>query len=171
MKVKRKYNRLASRPNGGAMADIGFLLLVFFMVCTVIFNDRGIVTKLPEWQPEAVSVDVPGKSINIFINETNEVLIGGVSLSAQDVKPFVLKILDSYTKKGVRQILELQSHRGTRYGAYLKVYDQLIRGIMEFRSLRSNEMFGKDIEQLSHDEYKRLIRSWPVVISESEVDL
>ena len=62
--------------NAGSMADIAFLLLIFFLVTTIIETDRGIFTKLP--RKEALNDPIPFKEKNILdiiINPNNELLV------------------------------------------------------------------------------------------------
>ena len=60
---------MAKRPlpevNAGSMADIAFLLLIFFLVTTTIESDYGITRKLPPIQDENVEPPVI-KERNIF---------------------------------------------------------------------------------------------------------
>ena len=72
---------MAKRPlpevNAGSMADIAFLLLIFFLVTTTIESDYGITRKLPPIQDENVEPPVI-KERNIFkvlINSSDELLV------------------------------------------------------------------------------------------------
>ena len=62
--------------NAGSMADIAFLLLIFFLVTTIIETDKGIFTKLP--RKEAINDPILFKEKNILdiiINPNNELLV------------------------------------------------------------------------------------------------
>ncbi len=56
--------RAAPEVNAGSMADIAFLLLIFFLVTTTIETDSGINRKLPPM--EESDEDVIIKQKNIF---------------------------------------------------------------------------------------------------------
>ena len=59
--------------NSSSMADIAFLLLVFFLVTTTISMDKGISLVLPA---EGNELEVNKKNIiNILVNESGKVLI------------------------------------------------------------------------------------------------
>ena len=81
--IKKKKLREASIPTA-SMADIAFLLLIFFLVATVIDVDTGIGLTLPEYVPpdeiEEVKVD-PDRMAALLINETGDVLLDGAPIS------------------------------------------------------------------------------------------
>ena len=52
--------------NAGSMADIAFLLLIFFLVTTTMDADKGINRKLPPWDPDREVEDNPIKEKNIY---------------------------------------------------------------------------------------------------------
>lgn len=60
-------NRPAAEVNSGSMADIAFLLLIFFLVTTTIANDKGIAMLLPpKPDPNEPETDVKMHDRNIF---------------------------------------------------------------------------------------------------------
>ena len=105
--------------NSSSMADIAFLLLVFFLVTTTISMDKGISLVLPA---EGNELEVNKKNIvNILVNESGKVLI--------DDKPVLIKTMSKSIEKLLSQnpnlIFSVQTHPLTKYQIYIKVLDQL----------------------------------------------
>ena len=64
--MARKNRPTAEIPNG-SMADIAFLLLIFFLVTTTIANDKGIAMLLPpKPDPNQPPPEVTKNDRNIF---------------------------------------------------------------------------------------------------------
>tara|TARA_Y100000996_G_scaffold282336_1_gene222830 strand:+ start:241 stop:642 length:402 start_codon:yes stop_codon:yes gene_type:complete len=105
--------------NSSSMADIAFLLLVFFLVTTTISMDKGISLVLPA---DGNELEVNKKNIvNILVNESGRVLI--------DDKPVLMKTMSKSVEKLLSQnpnlIFSVQTHPLTKYQVYIKVLDQL----------------------------------------------
>jgi len=105
--------------NSSSMADIAFLLLVFFLVTTTISMDKGISLVLPA---EGNELEVNKKNIvNILVNESGKVLI--------DDKPILIKNMSKSIEKLIAKnpnlIFSVQTHPLTKYQIYIKVLDQL----------------------------------------------
>ena len=105
--------------NSSSMADIAFLLLVFFLVTTTISMDKGISLVLPA---EGNELEVNRKNIvNILVNESGKVLI--------DDKPILIKnmsgSIEQLIAKNPNLIFSVQTHPLTKYQIYIKVLDQL----------------------------------------------
>ena len=117
MIIKRK--RKVDEVNSSSMADIAFLLLVFFLVTTTISMDKGISLVLPS---EGNELEVNRKNIvNILMNESGKVLM--------DDKPTKIKDLRQIVEKKIslnpNLIFSVQTHPRTKYQDYLRILDQL----------------------------------------------
>ena len=74
--------------NAGSMADIAFLLLIFFLVTTTIEVDKGILVKLPPWSDEEPETQRL-KDRNVFsvlVNAQNQLLVRGEPTQVGDLK-------------------------------------------------------------------------------------
>ena len=111
--------RSAPEVNAGSMADIAFLLLVFFLVTTTISMDKGINIVLPA---DGEQKEIPKTNItNILINESGKVLLDDIPTLIKDIKGIAEKKMAVNDK----MIFSVQSHSKTKYSHYLKVLDQL----------------------------------------------
>ena len=88
--------RKSPEVNAGSMADIAFLLLIFFLVTTTIETDSGINRKLP---PMEDIIDPPViKERNIFtvvVNKNNMILVEEKLMDLRDVRKAAVKFLDN----------------------------------------------------------------------------
>jgi biopolymer transport protein ExbD len=90
---------MSQEVNAGSMADIAFLLLIFFLVTTTIASDKGILNILPPKQdPNQPPPEVELNERNIFnilINANDDLLIEGEFRNnadglSEEIKKFVL---------------------------------------------------------------------------------
>ena len=89
--------RSAPEVNAGSMADIAFLLLIFFLVTTTIETDSGISRKLPQWQPEDVEPPII-KQRNIFtveVNSNNQLLVEEEEMELSELQEAAVEFLDN----------------------------------------------------------------------------
>jgi biopolymer transport protein ExbD len=128
-----------------SMADIAFLLLTFFLVTTVIDEQRGIPMLLPQWVTEK---PVPQHTRNIFsiqINSSNRYLIEGEAKEnlvgiRERIKKFILnnnaspKLSESPTKA----IVSLKADRGTTYESFIAALDEVHAAYLEIYASRAN---------------------------------
>ena len=105
--------------NSSSMADIAFLLLVFFLVTTTISMDKGISLVLPS---EGNELEVNRKNIvNILMNESGKVLLDDKPTKLKDVR----EIVEQKLARNPNLIFSVQTHPRTKYQKYLQVLDQL----------------------------------------------
>ena len=155
--------------NAGSMADIAFLLLIFFLVTTTMNVDSGVSKKLSE-KPPADYVPPVIKEKNIFevgINRNNELLVEGERMDIKNLKEAAIAFIDNgggegKVEKGVatgkcnyckgersesssdhpnKAIISVQSDRLTEYGTYLAVQDQLLKAYTTLRNRLSIEKY------------------------------
>jgi len=179
--------------NAGSMADIAFLLLIFFLVTTTMDIDTGISRKLPEKQDPNIQPPIL-KEKNVFevlVNRRNEILVEGETfMQIDDLREAAIKFIDNGGGKdengedctwcgGARDpissdhpkkaIISLQSDRGTSYGTYISVQNELVAAYTELRNIYANKKFGENFDDLSDEDQKVIKKDiYPQIISEAE---
>ena len=114
-----KQRRPMQEINSSSMADIAFLLLVFFLVTTTISMDKGISLVLPS---EGNELEVNRKNIvNILMNEGGKVLLDGKPAKVNTIR----RIVERKIAGNPNLIFSVQTHPRTKYQDYLNVLDQL----------------------------------------------
>ncbi len=174
--MPRKKTREAPEVNAGSMADIAFLLLIFFLVTTTIDVDKGVLVRLPPWSEDEPEIDKM-KTRNVYsvlVNAQNQLLVRGepqqVTTLRENAKEFIMnpRKMDNMAEDPKKAIISLKNDRGTNYKTYLEVYNELKAAYNELREEEAQKRHGKSYEFLSKDQ-KRAIRSdIPLVISEAE---
>ena len=115
----KKSRRPVQEINSSSMADIAFLLLVFFLVTTTISMDKGISLVLPS---EGNELEVNRKNIvNILMNESGKVLIDDKPTKVRDIR----RLIESKIASNPSLIISVQTHPRTKYQDYLNILDQL----------------------------------------------
>lgn len=182
--------RSAPEINAGSMADIAFLLLIFFLVTTTMDVDTGITRKLPP-PVEDPTDDITVKDRNVMkvlVNSHNRLMVNGkfidISMLKNAAKDFMAihpddgehpevqtKYIeglkrDIQTSKG---IISLKNDRGTSYEMYISVQNELAAAFSEMKNELSINLFGVKYTQLiNEDRIKGINKAVPIRISEAE---
>lgn len=168
--------RVSPEINASSMADIAFLLLIFFLVTTTIDVDKGITVKLPPWSDEPPETQKL-KTRNVYsvlVNANDELLVRGEPMEVKDLKEnakvFILnpQKLDNMSESPKKAIISLKNDRGTSYGSYLGVYNELKAAYNELWDEYSDTNYGMPYDELTIDKKKELRSNIPLVISEAE---
>lgn len=173
--IKKKKIAEASIPTA-SMADIAFLLLLFFLVSTVIDVDTGIGLTLPEYVPpeeqEQVKVD-PDRMAAVLINENGDVLIDGQFVSVfqikANLKPRITSKIDLPMNR--KLIVSLKTDRKTVYDVYISALDQIKLAFFEVRDEYSNSRFGRKYDNLTPEEQTEVRNAVPIIISLAEPEV
>lgn len=184
----RNSRRNAPTVNAGSMADIAFLLLIFFLVTTTISADKGILRKLPEaCNAPPCNIEVNDRNIlEIFINRNNELMVEQEITTVLELKDLTVAFLDNNASnkceycngnqlaessdKPQKAIISLKHDATTNYGTFIKVQDEISKAYFELRSTYAKRKFNKLPEALTKDELIEVKKAYPFVLSEVMVD-
>ncbi len=154
--------RAAPEVNAGSMADIAFLLLIFFLVTTTIETDSGINRKLPPMDESEEDVIIKQKNIfTVLINGKDQLLVEDELMELKNLRKAAVEFLDngggtgddacSYCK-GKRStsssdnpdkaIISLKNDRETTYSTYISVQNELVAAYNQLRDRRAQELYG-----------------------------
>lgn len=179
--------------NASSMADIAFLLLVFFLVTTTMDTDFGLARKLPPPLPEDMPEPPEIKQRNVFIvlvNANDQLLVEGELMDISQLKEAAKEFISNpYNKEDLpekevkevdffgnvevsKQVISLQNDNGTSYNMYIQVQNELARAYNELRNELAEEKFDKSydylIERDDDERIKAVRKIYPQRISEAE---
>jgi len=176
--------------NGTSMADISFLLLIFFLVVTSMTTDRGLMRRLPPPIEDAEQEIVKVKERNVMVvllNSNNQLMVqrefSHVSELRNKAKEFIRNASNSEHLPELRDtvlphlghvrftrnhVISLQNDRGTEYQAYMKVQNELIAAYNELRNELARDRFGVPFDQLSPEIQREIRIVYDQRISEAE---
>ncbi len=182
--------RMTPEINAGSMADIAFLLLIFFLVTTTMDVDTGLRRLLPPPIDPNAPPPPPVRERNVFVvlvDQNDRLLVegelGNIRTLREQTKNFLLnpnndptmpvremRQIDNLGEVEVsRGVISLQNDRGTSYEMYVAVQNELAAAINDIRDEVAREHFGVRFEQLTDQDLVRAIReAVPMAISEAE---
>lgn len=173
-----RKQRSVPEINAGSMADIAFLLLIFFLVTTNIDSDKGIEMSLP---PKLRGDETPPKLkernvLEVLINSQDRLLVEDNELSISQLcertKEFITNPGNdpNFSEGPNKAVVSLKNDRGTSYGAYIAVQNELKRAYNELRNEASMSKYGIPFSELpkGSKQYESITKAFPQRISEAE---
>lgn len=161
--------RASPEINAGSMADIAFLLLIFFLVTTTMETDKGISRKLPPIPEEDVVPPVI-KQKNIFtviVNRENELLVEDEVMELRNLREAAVEFLDNGAGVGEeacdyckgpgdpassdnpeKAIISLVNNRKTSYSTYISVQNELVAAYNQLRNREAQRLYGMQFTQM-----------------------
>ena len=175
--------------NTGAMSDISFLLLTFFLLTSSINTEQGIPRKLPPPKKEDaqdLKVDINKRNVlNVLVNFRDEISVNGEEILVSDLKAKAKEFFanpnndpslpekvskpidgigDFQVSKGV---VSLTNDQGTSYNMYVQVQNELQRAVNELRDETALLYFGKKFDGLDSAAQRAVSAAIPMSISEA----
>ncbi len=167
----------APQVNAGSMADIAFLLLIFFLVTTTIETDKGITVKLPPWsdEPPEPTKLADRNVFSVLVNANDQLLVrdepADISNLRERAKEFIVNPQGRSDLSAApnKAIISLKNDRGTTYKAYLNVYNELKAAYDELWNDESQNMYNVPYsDALTTDQKNAIKKKIPFVLSEAE---
>lgn len=178
--------------NASSMADISFLLLIFFLVTTSMATDKGLSRTLPppstnEEKTEDIEVN-KRNILMILVNSSDKLMVNGELMDVSKLKDRAKEFIDNPGNKEdlpekelvnvpyigskmvtTKHVISLQNDRGTSYQAYIAVQNELVAAYNELRNeLSTSKFMGRTYDQLTEDEQDAVKQVYPQKISEAE---
>ncbi|MEY2925287.1 MAG: hypothetical protein RLZZ337_1837 [Bacteroidota bacterium] len=163
--------------NAGSMADIAFLLLVFFLVTTTMDIPTGLQVALPPMtdEPPPDSKQKQREVLEVLVNASDQLLVEKELLTIEKLRQ---KTKDHLTNEGkdptlsstsTKAIVSLKNDRGTSYDMYVQVYNELTAAYNEVRDEYSQSKFGVPYNKLRKEaDIEDVKKKYPKKLSEAE---
>ena len=163
--------RKAPEVNAGSMADIAFLLLIFFLVTTTIETDSGINRKLPPMEDQIDPPIIREKNIfTVVVNKNNQLLVEESLTDIKDLRGLAVEFLDNGGGSGEeacnycqgnrdssssdnpdKAIISLKNDRETQYKVYIAVQNELVAAYNFLRDRESKRLYGWNFSEVKKD--------------------
>ena len=178
--------------NASSMADISFLLLIFFLVTTSMDVNQGLARRLPAPVPpdqKVENTDINKRNLMVVkINSANQLMVQGQLLDIKQLrakaKEFIKNENDDATlpklveedfgepigvvKYTKDHVISVQNDVDTQYQAYLDVQNELVAAYNELRDECARQYLHKAYAELDEDQQKQVQKVYPQKISEAE---
>lgn len=155
----------APEVDSGSMADIAFLLLIFFLVTTTIETDAGLDRMLPPIEPPDIDVIIKQKNIfQVNINKNGQLLADDNLIELKDLRAKAMEFLDnngdsscSFCKgkkspessdNPTKAIISLKNDRETKYSTYITVQNELVGAYNDLRNREGLRLFNRSFVDL-----------------------
>ncbi len=167
--MAKSKERRGVEINSSSMADIAFLLLIFFLVTTQILNEKGLTIQLPPKPSDIEQIDIKIKEKNLFkvlINSADRILVEGEIL--QNIPDLRQMVKDHVLNNGrnpemsdspKEAIISLKTDRGTSYEVFIAILDELQGAYYDMYAERaglSNERWREVASDHKNPEDKKL---------------
>jgi biopolymer transport protein ExbD len=177
--------------NAGSMADIAFLLLIFFLVTTTMDSDTGLMRRLPPIpdpnQPIPENTQVNDRNIlEVKVNLNDDLSVENQVVGLDQLREITRNFIvnpdndPTMSEKELRNIpffgdvmiskavISLRNDRGTTYSVYIAVQNELLAARDHLRNELSLTTFGMAYEQLDPDRMRAVDEYYFIPISEAE---
>lgn len=154
--------------NAGSMADIAFLLLIFFLVTTTIGVDQGISRLLPRYEDNPQPpVDINERNImRVLVNMDNQLLVNDEVMEVKDLRQAAIDFLENNGDgtctycQGKRDpkrsdnpdkaVISVMNDGQTSYETYIKVQNELVAAYYFLRDRESKRRYNVSYREMEY---------------------
>ena len=174
-----------------SLADIAFMLLIFFLVTTTMDIDSGLERRLPPWADQSEGEEQQINERNVFVvlvNKNNDLLVENEYTDIRHLREKTKEFLTNpYNSPNLPEkelvdvpyfgevpvaknaVISLRNDLDTRYQTYIAVQNELVAAINELRDELSEQKFGRPYSKLGKDQQEAIRMIYPSRISEAEL--
>lgn len=176
----KKKKREGAEINGSSMADIAFLLLIFFLVTTTINVDTGIGMVLPPpLDPEQEPPPIRERNLmKILVNSQGLILMDEEPVQITEVRDKLIEFIsnpennEELSISPDAAIVSLKTQRETPYSIYIDMLDEVMAAYKDLRDAASRSNYGVTYDALADDspQQDQIREMYPKKISIAEPD-
>ena len=159
--------REAPEVNAGSMADIAFLLLIFFLVTTTIGVDQGINRLLPRYeeQPQAPTIN-ERNILTVLVNKDNQLLVEDKIVEISDLRKTAIEFIENNGKgqcsycvgkkdpnssdSPQQAVISLNNDGQTSYETYIAVQNELVAAYNFLRDRECKKRYGITFTEMDY---------------------
>lgn len=165
--MARKERGAPPEVNAGSMADIAFLLLIFFLVTTTIGVDQGINRLLPRYEDNPPVPPINERNIlTVLVNKDNQLLVEEKLVDIKDLRQTAIDFIenngngtctyclgkkDANSSDSPQQaVISLNNDGQTSYGTYIAVQNELVAAYNFLRDRECKKRFGISYTEMDY---------------------
>lgn len=165
--MARKGRGLPPEVNAGSMADIAFLLLIFFLVTTTIGVDQGINRLLPRWEENPPVPPINDRNIlTVLVNKDNQLLVEEKLVELKDLRQTAIDFLENNGNgtcaycNGRKDplssdspgdaVISLNNDGQTSYGTYIAVQNELVAAYNFLRDKECKKRYSMTFTEMEY---------------------
>ena len=169
--------RLLQSINIGSMSDLGFLLLVFFIINTTYPEQKGLKVTLAQWVDTDFGIIRCGggrNSLQIIVTKNDQLFVNGEKFDVENLRVKMIQYVTnngtdlSMSRSPLHAVVQLTNDNGCSYDQYLKVSNEIYAAYHEIWEEAAKADYGKGWDRLSDAEQSTIRQKFPRVIVETE---
>lgn len=149
------------------MADIAFLLLVFFLLVTTLDVEQGIITQLSK--PSSVTEKYAIIQTDLWLNEDGSIMVNGALAERDNFQELLSNQYDP--KPNVKNVLMLTCETEVDYYTFVETLDKAKNSFLRFQNKIALHRFGKQFDEIDAKEKAQLLNEHPIVLAENVMPL
>ena len=167
--------RNSTSIHAGSMADIAFLMLIFFLTTTTINTDQGLDQTLPEdCKTEDCATKLLERNIfEIHLNDRGTCLIQNKISSKEELANQLIDFVENQSGSTIapenpaEAAIRLEVSRANSYKDYVSIMDEIKAAYLQMRMQYSQEKFSKNFNDLNAIARKLVLKQYPLQLSEA----